>query len=63
MRAVGADNFSLHIAYHYDAQCALEFSREEVKMIMELDCDFTVDCILEDGPNPVLQATAAPPRG
>jgi len=61
MREAGADDFSLHITYHYDAQCALGFSKEELKMITELDCGFAIDCIEADEPNQALQATAAAP--
>jgi hypothetical protein len=45
MREAGAKHFSLHITYSYDAQCALGFSKKELKMITDLDCDFLVDCV------------------
>jgi hypothetical protein len=45
MRESGAAEFSLHITYHYDAQCALGFSTEELKMIIELDCSLHIDCM------------------
>eukprot|EP01035_Chromulina_nebulosa_P065399 gene65399-89457_t len=44
MREAGAESFTLHITYTYDAQCALGFSREELKMVLDLDCEFHVDC-------------------
>jgi hypothetical protein len=45
MREAGAEEFWLHITYHYDAQCALGFSKEELKMILELDCELHIDCM------------------
>jgi hypothetical protein len=45
MREAGAQDFWLNITYHYDAQCGLEFSKEELKMIFELDCELNIDCI------------------
>jgi hypothetical protein len=47
MRQAGAENFSLHITYQYDAQCALGFSKEELKLIMQLECDLAIDCWTE----------------
>jgi hypothetical protein len=48
MREAGAQEFWLHISYHYDAQCALEFSPEELKMISALNCELNIDCIAID---------------
>jgi hypothetical protein len=61
MREAGAEHFSLHITYHYADQCALGFSKEELQMIVELDCDFAVDCMIAEEPNKALQATATAP--
>lgn len=44
MQDAGAEHFTLSITYTYDSQCALSFAKEELKMILELDCDFNVDC-------------------
>lgn len=44
MRDAGAQDFCLHITYHYDSQCALSFSQEELRMILELDCHLNIDC-------------------
>jgi hypothetical protein len=48
MREAGADDFRLHITYHYDAECALGFSQEELKMILALECDLAIDCMEAD---------------
>jgi hypothetical protein len=48
MRDAGAEVFRLHITYHYDTQCALGFSSEELKMIAALECDVAIDCIPAD---------------
>ncbi|MBI5770443.1 MAG: hypothetical protein HZA93_21885 [Verrucomicrobia bacterium] len=44
MRNAGGEYFTLSITYTYDSQCALSFSKKELKMILALDCDFHVDC-------------------
>ncbi len=53
MREAGAEDFRLHITYHYDAQCALAFSKEELRMILELDCDLFVDCMAAEIAEPI----------
>jgi hypothetical protein len=44
MRAAGAEEFRLHITYHYQDQCSLGFSKDEATMIAELCCDVLIDC-------------------
>ncbi len=44
IREAGAEHLTLHVTYTHDAQCALSFTREELKMILDLDCDLHVDC-------------------
>ncbi|WP_414665172.1 hypothetical protein [Horticoccus sp. 23ND18S-11] len=44
MRDAGAEHCTLSVTYTYDSQCALSFSQEELKMIVDLDCYFHVDC-------------------
>jgi hypothetical protein len=44
MHDAGAEYFTLSITYTYDSQRALSFSREELRMILDLECDFHVDC-------------------
>lgn len=51
MREAGAEDFWLHITYHYSAQCALGFSQEELKMILAMECDFAIDCMEADEPS------------
>lgn len=48
LRSAGAEEFRLHITYHYENQCAIGFSKEEVKMIAEMDCDLPIDCWTAD---------------
>lgn len=59
MRAAGAEDFSLRITYQYDSQCALSFTREEQRMICELDCDFCIDCWTDESPIQPPQTTRA----
>jgi hypothetical protein len=61
MREAGAEDFRLHITYHYKAQCALGFSNEELKMIVALDCVFAIDCMETWEPNKQMEATADRP--
>jgi hypothetical protein len=51
LRAAGADSFRLYISYEYDTQCAIGFTREEVQMICDLQCDFPIDCWQREQPN------------
>lgn len=44
LKAAGAESFWMHITYHYDCQCAIGFSKEEMRMISELECDVPIDC-------------------
>jgi len=47
MRRAGAESFSLYVTFHGDSG-AIGFSREEIKMVAELDCDLLIDCVVED---------------
>jgi len=58
LRAAGAEDFDLYISYEYDTQCAIGFTREEVKMISDLECDFPMDCWQKEEPNPPSQNNA-----
>jgi hypothetical protein len=63
MREAGAEEFRLHITYHYDTQCALGFSKDELRMILELDCDLLVDCMAAENAEPLRRANRRqPPR-
>jgi hypothetical protein len=57
MRAAGAEEFRLHITYHYEDQCSIGFSKEEARMISDLACDVPIDCCRDEEPNQHLQAT------
>jgi hypothetical protein len=50
MRSAGAEEFRLHITYRYENQCAIGFSKEEIKMIAELECDVPIDCWQDEVP-------------
>lgn len=63
MREAGAEEFRLQITYYYDAQCALGFSKEELRMILELSCDLLVDCMAAEDAEPLRRANRRqPPR-
>ena len=62
MREAGADTFWLHITYHYEAQCALGFSKDELKMILDLDCELLIDCITVEEAEPGAPPTSGPGR-
>lgn len=47
LRNAGADDFSLRITYHCDSG-AIGFSKEEMRMVSELECDVPIDCLIED---------------
>ena len=49
IRSAGAEEFRLHITYHYENQCAIGFSREEARMISELQCEVSIDCLRDEG--------------
>jgi len=51
MRSAGAEEFRLHITYHYEDQCSIGFSREEARMISELQCAVPIDCCRNEEPN------------
>lgn len=51
LRVAGAEVFDLRITYQYQDQCALGFSKEEMKMIAELDCVLAIDCWEEESTN------------
>ena len=57
LRAAGADDFSLHITYKYENQCSIGFSKEEIRLIAELDCDVPVDCWTDTEANQALVPT------
>lgn len=48
LRAAGAEEFRLHISYFCRSQCAIGFSREEIRMLSELECDLPIDCYTEN---------------
>src|SRR4051812_26230816 len=48
LRAAGATDFSIHISYHYDQQCALGFEAEEMQLLAEFGCAVSIDCWKED---------------
>jgi hypothetical protein len=50
MRKAGAEDFLLHITYHGDSG-AIGFSKEEMKLIAELECDVPIDCVIDEEPN------------
>lgn len=50
LREAGADDFWLQITYHCDSG-ALGFSKREVKMLAEMDCDVPINCVIEEEPN------------
>ena len=65
MRDAGAERLWLSIGYAYDSQCALSFSKEELRMILDLDGDFLIDCWQEKEPIQPPQTTtgsSAPDR-
>ena len=45
MRDAGAEEFHLHFTFHYADQCAYGFSAEELKLVTELECDVSIDCL------------------
>jgi hypothetical protein len=47
LKEAGADDFWLHITYHCDSG-AIGFSKEELKMIVDLDCDFSIDFVVDE---------------
>jgi hypothetical protein len=51
MRASGAEEFRVHITYHYESQCAVGFSKEEIRLLSELECEVPIDCWRKEEPN------------
>jgi hypothetical protein len=49
LHEAGAEDFWLRITYHGDSG-AIGFSKEEIKMLAELQCDVPIDCIIEEEP-------------
>ncbi len=47
LREAGADDFCLRITYHCDSG-AIGFSKEEIRMIAEMDCDVPIDCLIDE---------------
>jgi|SRR5882724_13331862 len=62
LRKAGARDFWFRITYRGDSG-ALGFSKKEIKMLAELDCDVPIDCIIEEKPNQSLQPTGLLARG
>lgn len=44
LHKAGATDFSIHITYHCEDQCALGFSSEEIQMLSDFDCTISIDC-------------------
>ena len=44
LRKAGATDFSVHITFFYEDQCALGFSSEETQMLSDFDCAISIDC-------------------
>ena len=65
LREAGATEFWLRITYHADSG-ALGFSKEDIRMLAEMECDVPIDCLLEEAqqdetqqpPLPALSATS-----
>ena len=51
LREAGADDFWLRITSHCDSG-AIGFSKEEIKMLAELQCDVPIDCLIEEEAHP-----------
>jgi hypothetical protein len=51
LHEAGAEDFWLRITYHGDSG-AIGFSKEEIKMLAELQCDVPIDCIVEEEAHP-----------
>jgi hypothetical protein len=49
LRAAGAENFDLRITYHSDSG-TIGFTKEEVRMLAEMECDLPIDCLIEKEP-------------
>lgn len=47
LRRAGAEDFSLRITYSSDSG-SIGFSREEIKMLAELQCDVPIDCLIDE---------------
>lgn len=47
MKKAGADDFSIFITYTADSG-AIGFSKNEIQMICEMDCDLPIDVWIED---------------
>lgn len=47
LRAAGADKFWLSITYHTDSG-SLGFSKREIKMLAEMECDVPINCLIEE---------------
>jgi len=62
MRSAGAQEFRLHLTYRYESQCAIGFSKLELQMMAEMDCDVPIDCWTDqEQPNQAVQRTSATP--
>ncbi len=58
LRKAGAEDFCLRVTYRCDSG-AIGFSKEEIKMIAELECDVPIDCWICDEPNQTLPSSEA----
>ena len=63
LRDAGANDFWLRITYHSDSG-ALGFSKREIVMLAEMECDVPIDCVIEKEPNKAPEPTtmAVTPR-
>ena len=63
LREAGADDFWIRITYHSDSG-ALGFSKREIMMLAEMDCDVPIDCVIDEKPNKAPEPTtmAVTPR-
>ena len=62
LRAAGAEDFTLRISYHCDSG-AVGFTKDEIRMLAEMECDVPIDCLIKEEPNQPLQPTAPSGRG
>lgn len=56
LREAGAEDFWLRITYHTDSS-ALGFSKHEIRMLADMECDVPIDCLIEEEPNQSAQTT------
>ena len=56
LREAGAAEFWLRITYHADSG-ALGFSKDEICMLAEMECDVPIDCLIQEEPNKAPEPT------